>query len=45
MFLKIVLAIVLVIAALLTILYLQVFVIGKKRKKLEFDEDYEKETA
>ncbi|MBP6731170.1 MAG: Rieske 2Fe-2S domain-containing protein [Chitinophagales bacterium] len=45
MFLKIVLAIVLVIAALLTILYLQVFVIGKKRKKLEFDEDYEKERA
>lgn len=45
MFLKILLAIVLIIVAALGILYLQVFVIGKKRKQLVFDEDYEKERA
>ena len=45
MLLKIVLAIVLVLALAFTILYLQVFVLGKKRKKLLFDEEYEKERA
>jgi cholesterol 7-dehydrogenase len=45
MFLKILLAVIFLIAAILGVLYLQIFVIGKKRKKLEFDEEYEKERA
>ncbi|HRG88654.1 MAG TPA: Rieske 2Fe-2S domain-containing protein [Chitinophagales bacterium] len=45
MLLKILLAIVLVIVFAFTVLYLQIFVIGKKRKKLVFDEEYERERA
>ena len=42
MLLKIVLVVVLLIVAAFGALYLQVFVIGKKRKQLVFDEEYEK---
>ncbi len=45
MLLKFFFALLLVIIAAFSMLYLQVFVIGKKRKKIAFDEDYEKERA
>lgn len=45
MFIKIVLVILFLIVAALGVLYLQIFVLGKKRHKLAFDEDYEKERA
>ena len=45
MLLKIVLVVVLLVVAALGALYLQVFVIGKKRKQLVFDEEYEKVRA
>ena len=45
MLLKIVLAVILLIVSALAALYLQVFVIGKKRKQLVFDEEYEKVRA
>ncbi len=42
---KILLVILLLIVVAFTILYLQIFVLGKKRHKLAFDEEYEKERA
>ena len=45
MLLKILFVVLLLIVAALGVLYLQVFVIGKKRKQLVFDEEYEKVRA